>query len=177
MIGSPVTTVTLYLKQRPPIATENAIDTWPDPVAALPAAGFALAPSRDATETRPLPANLSANSDVRRVIVARAQCRALQRHEPRDDMTFRPGIDVSGRPVAPADLGGGSGLGLPNEISFDLTVRLADFLREPPRGIGDSVARTGRIDVKGNDVTFNCLPMTGPAVAEIVALCQVQVRN
>ena len=129
-------------------------------------------------ETRPLPADLSANPDVRRVVVTRAQCRELQRHEPRGDVIYKPGVDVRGKPVVPADLGGGSPVRLPDEISFDLTVRLADVVRQPPpRGISDSVARLGRIEVTGNDVTFNGMPMTGPAVAEIVALCRAQSRD
>lgn len=129
-------------------------------------------------ESRPLPPEMAANPDLRRVVITRAQCRELQRHEPRDDVTYKPGVDVRGKPVAPADLGGGSTLGLTDELSFDLTVRLADFLRQPPpRGISESIARLGRVAVRGNDVTFNDMPMTGPAVAEIVALCRAQVRD
>ena len=133
---------------------------------------------RAPVESRPLPADMPANPDVRRVIVSRAQCRELQRHEPRDDVTFKPGVDVRGKPVVPADLNGGSSLHLPDEISFDLTLRMTDFLRQPPpRGISDSVARLGRIDVKGREVSFNGMPMTDPAVAEIVALCRAQIRD
>lgn len=146
---------------------------------ALAAMSPAVAQNRvEPVETRPLPADMSTNPDVRRVIVTRAQCRELQRHQPRDDVTFKPGLDVRGKPVVPADLNGGSNLRLPDEISFDLTVRLADFVRQPPpRGISDSVARLGRIEVKGNDVSFNGMPMTDPAVAEIVALCRAQIRD
>jgi len=133
---------------------------------------------RAPVESRPLAADMPANPDVRRVIISRAQCRELQRHEPRDDVTFKPGVDVRGKPVAPADLNGGSSLQLPDEISFDLTVRMTDFLRQPPPpGISDSVARLGRIDVKGTEVSFNGMPLTDPAVAEIVALCRAQIRD
>lgn len=140
---------------------------------ALPAVGQ----PREPVEMRPLPADLSPNPDVRRVIVSRTQCRELQRHQPRGDVEYKPGVDVRGRPVAPADLGGGGGLAVPDTVSFDITVRLADFLRQAPRGISDSVARLGRIDVTGREVLFNGMPLTDPAVAEIAALCRAQIRD
>jgi len=40
------------------------------------------------------------------VVVDSAACRALTAHQPAPDVAYRPGVDATGRPVAPADLGG-----------------------------------------------------------------------
>src|SRR3546814_8619488 len=43
-------------------------------------------------------------------------CTRLARHYPADDVTYRPGRDVRGKAVAPADLDPGAGLILPDAV-------------------------------------------------------------
>ena len=40
------------------------------------------------------------------ITVTPKDCRRLVAHKPADDVTYKPGVDAYGRPVAPADLAG-----------------------------------------------------------------------
>ena len=57
------------------------------------------------------------------LVVSRQDCQRLVRHVPAADVAYQPGVDVQGRPVAPADLGGGLDLGLPESYSFDVEIQ------------------------------------------------------
>jgi len=54
--------------------------------------------------------------------VTARDCVPLRAHQASDDVTYRPGVDVNGRPVAPADLppAAGASAALPAEIGIDL---------------------------------------------------------
>jgi hypothetical protein len=56
------------------------------------------------------------------IAVTPADCRLLERHQPAPDVAYRPGVDVRGRPVAPADLGGAPGFELPPVLEFTLAL-------------------------------------------------------
>src|SRR5690348_9276282 len=60
--------------------------------------------------------------------VSAADCRQLVAHAPAPDVTYKPGVDVRGNAVAPADLGAGYALALPDEITIDIGIDLADRL-------------------------------------------------
>lgn len=74
-------------------------------------------------------------------------CRQIVTHEPADDVAYLPGVDVSGNPVVPADLGGGYGITAPEEVTIDIRLDLAERL---PLGGGEgpganaAVATIGR---------------------------------
>src|SRR3546814_5172521 len=53
-------------------------------------------------------------------------CTRLARHYPADDVAYRPGQDVRGKAVAPADLDPGSGLILPDSVVIPIEVDLFD---------------------------------------------------
>lgn len=63
------------------------------------------------------------------VTVTREDCLRLVRHVPSADTTYRPGVDVYGRAVAPADLDGGVRIELPDSYSFDIEIQPVDFAR------------------------------------------------
>ncbi|WP_207478827.1 hypothetical protein [Arenibaculum pallidiluteum] len=46
---------------------------------------------------------------------------------PAPDVTYQPGVDVHGRLVAPADIGGGSGFQLPHVLEFQLAVNPLEY--------------------------------------------------
>ena len=104
------------------------------------------------------------------VSLSAADCRRLVRHTPADDVAFRPGVDVRGNSVAPADLGGGNNLAIPDEIEIQIGIDLADRLglRRDLRTGGNSdgpvvrevlpyegKAPIGLVTLEGNDVLWN----------------------
>lgn len=62
------------------------------------------------------------------VKLSTGDCTKLVQHVPRDDVTYTPGVDVHGKAVAPADLGGGYNMQIPDEINIQIGIDLADRL-------------------------------------------------
>jgi hypothetical protein len=112
------------------------------------------------------------------VTLSSGDCAKLVQHVPADDVTYRPGVDVRGKPVVPADLGGGSAITMPEEIHIQIGVDLADRLAlrnsrlTPPPTPGlpgppsaqpttrpalpfEGKGHVGVLSVKGNDVFWN----------------------
>lgn len=109
-------------------------------------------------------------------VITKSDCRQLVRHKPRPDVTFTPGVDVRGKPVAPADLGG-SRIALPDEIVIDVTVQVYEALgRTPPKGLGDSAARLGTIVLRDGALTFNGEPLGTDGEAAIASACREMVE-
>ena len=68
------------------------------------------------------PVNITRIDDAAGPTIVTRDCLPLQAHQPDDDVAYRPGVDVNGKPVVPADLPqpGQAGAGLPAEIGIDL---------------------------------------------------------
>lgn len=65
--------------------------------------------------------NVTVSGDT--VYVTADDCRVLSRHRPDQGVTYRPGVDVKGKYVAPADLNGGAASALPpGKVGFDVLV-------------------------------------------------------
>ena len=64
--------------------------------------------------------------------VTRQDCRNLVAHHPDADVEYKPGVDVHGKYVAPADLPGQTDFKLPDKIEFDL--RLNPLAYAPQQG-------------------------------------------
>ncbi len=124
---------------------------------AFSSAALAAKP-RDATDGN------SENIAVEKVI-----CQQLYMHKPNDDVTFRPGVDVNGRDVAPPDLPTGAPMGINEFLEVPLTVDLAQRLSQPvPAGvemkgiIGNlRLYKDGRITNNGQDVMPQASTMCG----------------
>lgn len=71
----------------------------------------------------PIPLTPDAARD--RPVVDLSLCQRLTRHVPAADVEYRAGVDVKGRPVAPADLPGSAGAQPPIPIDLPLSVDLA----------------------------------------------------
>ncbi len=96
-------------------------------------------------------------------------CRLLEKHIPRDDVTYQPGVDVHGKPVVPADLNEGAGFQLPEIVKIPLSVDLATafglmgFGRDElvaPLGLLE-VTKDGRVLQGGNDLTERAYVICG----------------
>lgn len=105
----------------------------------------------------------------------RRDCARLVRHVPDAGVAYKPGVDAHGRKVAPADLGDGNAVALPDRFEFPVTVDLGDRLGIPVGGDADYIARmpVGIVSV-GVDgrVAFNGVPLTDDEAAELAARCQ-----
>lgn len=106
-----------------------------------------------------------------------SDCSKLIQHQPADDVTYKPGVDVNGKAVAPADLGGGYNMQMPEEINIQIGIDLADrlALREArrqnatpgalPPGIAvnptrkvqpyEGKAAIGTLTIRGNEAYWN----------------------
>ncbi len=95
------------------------------------------------------------------VTISTADCRRLVAHAPSAD--YQAGVDVRGKPVAPADLPGAASIDLPEVIEIPLTVDVAKRLGRAEAGTDvlasrrgiEGKAALGTLTVKGNDLFWN----------------------
>jgi hypothetical protein len=103
--------------------------------------------------------------------ITESDCSQLVTHVASSDVSYRPGVDVNGNAVAPADLNAQPQIAVPDVISIPVTIDLATnlgintpFLTRPT--VGEvQITRDGR-------VTFNCQPIGGSAQQELAKRCQ-----
>lgn len=100
--------------------------------------------------------------------IAERDCRRLERHVPAPDVAYRPGVDVRGRAVAPADLYPSAAI-VPERLAIYLGVDLRQRLGLPPDLIAD--LPLGVIEVDNGTVLFNGRPIVPDAVAALAAAC------
>ena len=109
------------------------------------------------------------------VTVTRSACRELVSHVPDDDVAYKPGVDVYGREVAPADLDGGSEIlkSLPKEIEFPVTIDFFEYAGiSAPDGISGE-SNIGKITYRNGRVYFNDTPLGNEAGQdELAAACR-----
>lgn len=97
-----------------------------------------------------------------------ADCQRIVSHKPAPGVEYTPGVDVHGKTVAPADLGGGYGMALPESIDIQIGVDLADRLTlrdnrnkgKRPDPVRKAMPFTGSaplgtLSVRGNDLYWN----------------------
>lgn len=108
------------------------------------------------------------------IVVDRAACRWVQRHEPAADVAFKPGVDARGQAVAPADLPGSTSPALPDTIEIGITVPLAERFGVPADALYRAEAYVGTVTLRNGAVLFNGQPINPAAESELVALCRTQ---
>ncbi len=112
------------------------------------------------------------------VAITRADCARLVEHVPDPDMAYRPGVDVYGREVAPADLGGTPRIELPETILIDIEIDLLQRFGIPASpALYDADVEVGEVLYKDGRFTFNGQPLQDEAQAELAARCQEIVRQ
>jgi hypothetical protein len=106
-----------------------------------------------------------------------ALCRALTKHTPDADVAYQSGVDVHGKPVAPADLPGAPQMQMPTTFTIPLTVQLAKVLnlntnQYPFNQLGNSTeAMLGVMTVTGDKVLFNGQPISDTQQDNLAVLC------
>lgn len=107
------------------------------------------------------------------VAISRRDCERLVRHEPGPDVAYQPGVDVHGRPVAPADLGGGVQLELADVIYIPIEVLIQDKFGIPANSVlYEAKAQVGVVEVRGSQVYYEGQLLTDPETAALEAACR-----
>lgn len=117
--------------------------------------------------------------------ISRADCAQLVvSHQPGPNVRYRPGIDVHGRPVAPAGVPGQPSIQSPGAyvlgpetytIELELDLRLFLGIATIP-GLNPNM-RPGRITVIGERVYFNGRPLDDPRRYQVVEACRERLRR
>jgi hypothetical protein len=107
------------------------------------------------------------------IAVSRKDCERLVRHEPGPDVAYQPGVDVHGNPVAPADLGGGMQIELPDVIYIPIEVLIQEKYGIPANSVlYNARAQVGVVEVRGNRVFYEDQELTDPETAALEAVCR-----
>ncbi len=107
------------------------------------------------------------------IAISRKDCQRLVNHQPAPDVTYQPGVDVHGRPVVPADLGGGQQIQLPDVIYIPIEVLIQDKFGIPANSVlYDATALVGVVSVRGNRVYFEDQELTDPEIAALEQACR-----
>lgn len=121
--------------------------------------------------------------EAARIVVSAADCRRLVPHEPSPDITYRPGVDAHGDPVAPADLPGSTALAdrlRETEIVFDLKLNPLLFAGNPrlAERFDEAVVDFGRVrfDRQTGTLTLDGETLRDPATAAIAAACRARLE-
>lgn len=85
--------------------------------------------------------------------ITKKECQKLMRINAFNSADYVPGIDAHGRKVKGANLNGDHQIKTPDEISFDLTIDLAEKY-DLGSALGAN-AKLGHVKVKGRDVYWN----------------------
>lgn len=105
--------------------------------------------------------------------VTAAECRLIARHVPAADVAYRSGIDVRGRPVAPADLAPAPTV-IPERFVIALSVDLRRRL-----GLPDELKPElpiGVITVENGTLFLNGRPIPADAAGGLAAACAAALR-
>lgn len=110
--------------------------------------------------------------------IPRADCTRLVDHRSAPDVAYKPGVDVRGRKVAPADLPGSSAaIKAPKQVEIAISFN-------PLRGGAGSrfdsaelIVGTVQFDLETGAAAFNGQPLTDPEQAELARKCQRIVQD
>ena len=111
--------------------------------------------------------------------VTKTECLRLFQHQPAPDVAFKPGVDVYGRKVAPADVPNASPFQVPSEIVIDFSVDLNEKygIGQDAEGNKRYSATTEtfgnvRVDPLSGKVTYGGQPLDGVDTEAIRDACR-----
>ncbi len=107
------------------------------------------------------------------VSISDADCARLVEHIPSADVAYTPGVDVRGRPVAPADLPGTPRITLPETITFDVSVDLRRFGLPRTSRLFEPNATVGKVTVESSGrAYFNGQPLQNTDSDALAQFCR-----
>ncbi|PCJ60394.1 MAG: hypothetical protein COA65_04020 [Rhodospirillaceae bacterium] len=108
----------------------------------------------------------------RTVTVSQADCLKLTKHVPSADVAYKPGVDVRGRAVTPAETGGSHSIVPPNNFTVDITVRLDKRFNIPVTpDLYQPEATIGTITIEGDKAYFNGQPLVTESINKLAEIC------
>ena len=96
-----------------------------------------------------------------------ADCQWLVRHVPDEDVSYKPGVDVKGNKVVPADLNGSYSFELPKTVTATVSRRLLkhpNLRQETPFAEVEIDLTTGAVKINGEG-------LTNEETKDLVAFC------
>ena len=119
---------------------------------------------------------------AQKATVSERECRQLVDYQASQDVTYKPGADARGRPVAPADLPSSGGqIQPPKSFTIDLKASLSGKYGIPSNSPHlDPSAEIGKITVEdgGKRVLYNGQPLGGAEKSALAEACkQLQARQ
>lgn len=98
-------------------------------------------------------------------------CQYLIEYQQPDDVEYKAGVDVHGKPVVEADINP-SVVTMPEKFSFDVTIDMAQYLGIAAPVGTEMSGKIGTITVEKGKILFNDKPLEGDAVASLQSLCK-----
>jgi hypothetical protein len=125
-----------------------------------------------ASPPAPPPGGVSVSADGR-VVVSSKACAEVVAHVPDAGVTYRPGVDVNGNRVAPADLPDSASPIAPDNFPIFLTLDLKRKFRVPDTARLFKLQEVvGLIAVQGDQVFFNGQPIASGEASLLAAACR-----
>ncbi len=116
----------------------------------------------------------------RTIAIARSDCELAVRYVPPPGVAYQPGVDVNGRPVAPADLDDGRRLQLPDSIPVVITDDLRKQFGLPDDSpLFDANAFVGIVELRLSDrrLTFNGVELSDREANALAAMCRDATKS
>ena len=113
-----------------------------------------------------------AASAQHKVEITSKDCKRLVRHTPAPDVAYKPGVDVRGKKVVGADLGGGKPLKLPDVITFDITKDLSGHGGSKETSVGKV-----KFNIMTGKLSYNGQPLSSNAESELAAKCRQLMKG
>ena len=114
-----------------------------------------------------------------KLYVTRQDCRQLIAHHPDPGVEYKPGTDVHGHYVAPADLPSANPIDLPDKVTFDLRLDPLAYAPQvrgtaPPGAFRNTATNLGHVDIdlKGGAATFNGRPLSDEQTRIVTDACR-----
>lgn len=111
------------------------------------------------------------------ITVSRKNCKRITRYAPSADVEYKPGVDARGRKVVPADVGGGSRIKIPDEITIPIGIDLDEKYGLGSGGKYTGEATIGTVKVRGGRVYYDGKPLDENDQAAMAAACQKTYGN
>jgi hypothetical protein len=116
----------------------------------------------------------------RTIAIARSDCELAVRYVAPEGVDYQPGVDVNGRPVAPADLDDGRRLQLPESIPVFITEDTRKrFHVSHHSPLFDTDAVVGIVELRLSDrrLTFNGVELSDPEANALAAMCRDATKS
>ncbi|MZR30499.1 hypothetical protein [Sneathiella litorea] len=114
-----------------------------------------------------------ASAEDIRIEVSRQDCERIVKYTVDPDVTYKPGVDVHGKPVAPADLNGDQ-IKFPDQIYIDLAIPFKDLLKNYNPKLKNAEVYVGTVeyDIASGKLLFNGQELADPAENAIARECR-----